>query len=193
MSTHIRSDQKTINRFLKYVDKRKGGCWLWTGGKAAHGAFYYLEKGVGAHRAAYMLFKGDIPKKIGLKKIYVCHTCDNPSCVNPKHLFLGTAKDNSDDRSIKKGVRKTSRWKKSHLLPEGSRRTALEALEAVMWDLHIAPSRVGREINGNPSFLYNLGDPNSDITTNTLDRVYAYILNKRGQLELNLDLDLDKD
>lgn len=50
-----------------------------------------------AHRIAWILAEGDIPDGL-----FVCHRCDNPSCVNAQHLFLGTPKDNTDDR-IRKG------------------------------------------------------------------------------------------
>jgi hypothetical protein len=74
------------------------GCRLWIGSKTVGRYGRLLKKGTRhlAHRLAYERFKGPVPK--GLE---VCHSCDNPSCVNPDHLFVGTAKDNALDRQAK--------------------------------------------------------------------------------------------
>lgn len=82
-------------RFLFYVEKTDN-CWLWNGAKHKTGygkLCFQGNKTDTAHRVSFKLFKG--PIEDGL---YACHTCDNPSCVNPDHLWLGTAQDNKTDQ-----------------------------------------------------------------------------------------------
>ena len=79
----------------------ENGCWLWTGFRQKdkirnYGKCWFLRKSHGeqqAHRVSYILFKG--PIKNGKQ---ILHTCDNPPCVNPKHLYAGTPQNNVDDR-----------------------------------------------------------------------------------------------
>lgn len=89
--------QKDIDRFWPKVNKTDG-CWLWTAGKFrfGHGAFQFNGRTCKAHRIAYELAYGPIPAGM-----LVCHQCDNPSCVRPDHLWLGTIKDNNNDRHTK--------------------------------------------------------------------------------------------
>lgn len=83
----------------KYEINEVTDCWEWTAStnNIGYGMFRW-ETGImrTAHRVSYELFKGMIPKG----KI-VCHTCDNPKCVNPDHLWIGTNKDNYEDMKRK--------------------------------------------------------------------------------------------
>lgn len=87
------------DRFEQCFDKQENGCWIWN--KAVdtknYGSFYFQGRLQTASRVSYILYIGLIPDNM-----CVCHQCDNPRCVNPKHLFLGTQHDNVQDM-INKG------------------------------------------------------------------------------------------
>lgn len=78
----------------------KSDCWIWKASRRGHngyGGFRVNKNSIRlAHNVSYELYIGPIPE--GLK---VLHTCDNPLCVNPSHLFLGTQLDNIKDRDVK--------------------------------------------------------------------------------------------
>lgn len=84
-------------RFWDKVDK-SGECWNWIATRSGngYGSIKYLGKDCGAHRVSWILASGEIPKGM-----FVLHRCDNPPCVNPKHLFLGTNADNMRDMQQK--------------------------------------------------------------------------------------------
>lgn len=86
-------------RFWKAVDKRgPDECWTWTAHADGngYGSLRVRTRTVGAHRFSYELHYGEIPDNL-----WVLHRCDNPLCVNPKHLWLGTHDDNMADMARK--------------------------------------------------------------------------------------------
>lgn len=81
-------------RFFQKVIK-SDGCWTWGGAMFTHGygrALWQGKVGAVAHRVSWMIHNGPIPDGM-----LVCHSCDNPPCVRPDHLFLGTHRDNMKD------------------------------------------------------------------------------------------------
>jgi hypothetical protein len=90
------------DRFWSKVDASDpDGCWPWTASRDSLGyGFFRVTTNASmskAHRVSWELANGAIPEGL-----VVCHRCDNPSCVKPAHLFLGSLSDNTQD-SIKKG------------------------------------------------------------------------------------------
>jgi hypothetical protein len=86
-----------VHDFIRRVDK-SGDCWIWMGVRdsSGYGKFSYHGKYLRAHRFSWELVNGPIPYGKLIR-----HACDNPVCVNPSHLLLGTFKENSDDKEVR--------------------------------------------------------------------------------------------
>jgi hypothetical protein len=79
--------------------RKTSGCWIWIGSahnKNGYGMFWYKKNHILAHRYSWLIHKRKIPKGL-----FVLHKCDNPPCVNPKHLWIGNQSENMLDCSSK--------------------------------------------------------------------------------------------
>lgn len=110
----LRAWYDPVARFWEKVDKTPT-CWIWRGTKVRSGYGQHrldVTVAIAAHRFSYELHYGKITGHVAGDpelELCVCHTCDNPSCVNPEHLFVGTDKDNIHDM-IRKG---RASWQKA--------------------------------------------------------------------------------
>lgn len=128
-------------RFWNKVNKQgpfiiRSRCWIWTGAKFTHGygAFYPKNKTVSTHRFSYELNIGLIPKGM-----MVCHRCDNPQCIRPSHLFIGSGSDNTRDM-ISKGRSKRS-GEDCNAIKKLSNKKVREIRERYKWGNGIALSK----------------------------------------------------
>ncbi len=125
--------------FDSKVDK-SGECWLWLGGRNKYGYGIFFKPGeqrVRAHRYAYERVHGPIPAGL-----VVLHTCDNPACVNPAHLQVGTRDDNNKDSVLKK--RNAFGIKNGHTI------LTAEQVSAIRADLR-SQAEIARELGVNQS------------------------------------------
>lgn len=96
-----KSKYKSANEMFldRFVALSKNDCWEWEGFKTkeGYGRFEWKGKRYNAARFSYEYYLGKFDENL-----FVCHKCDNPPCINPEHLFLGTHKENMHDRDVKK-------------------------------------------------------------------------------------------
>lgn len=151
-------------RFFQRFDVSENGCWIWNGTSKKHGRknqtmFYgciageidgvrYVPKGkqMLAHRVSWILHYGAIPETEGSHGTVVMHKCDNPLCVNPEHLMLGSQKDNIDD------MNKKSRGSITGLAPK----TGTKHHNHVLTEEQIAVIVCSTKTNGDLAKEYNV-------------------------------------
>lgn len=94
-----------VARFHSRIRKAENGCWLWDGASVrGRGQFSVNNRVVLVTRFAYQHFKGPIPQGM-----FVCHTCDEPRCANPDHLWLGTPRENVLDALKKRRMAQSAK------------------------------------------------------------------------------------
>lgn len=89
-------------RLLKgYEEDQTTGCWNWIKyrDRDGYGNIAVKSKPMQAHRASYQVFVGPLEPSL-----FICHTCDNPSCINPDHLYQGTHKQNQKDKQNRQRI-----------------------------------------------------------------------------------------
>lgn len=148
-----------MNRFWEKVKKTKS-CWNWNASRHIFGYGFFSLKGklMGAHRASWIIHNGKIPAGK-----CVLHKCDNPSCIRPDHLFLGTLADNVRDMDKKKRRGFHVGEKRPHKLTEKkikrikilSRKYSQYRLSA---KFKVNQSTISRILNGKRWAHLNLGD-----------------------------------
>ena len=96
--TTYRRNYPTASKLIERMEHTLS-CWFWTAGKdrCGYGRIWHNGENRTAHTVAYETWVLPIPKGM-----HVLHTCDNPSCINPAHLWLGTHEDNMADKAAKK-------------------------------------------------------------------------------------------
>jgi len=119
-------DHRTLKQKVEdgYIPEPTTGCWLWIGTVQGgrYGAIWHQGKFWAAHRVSYEIVHGPIPD--GMK---ACHKCDTPMCVNPRHLFIGTQRDNVLDMFNKRRGNRCMGEK--HLKAKITERQALDILD----------------------------------------------------------------
>lgn len=125
---------REIARFFSYIQfGHRDECWLWQGGSdGRYGKFAIGGEEYKAHRIACLIFTGHAPAT----DLDICHSCDNPPCVNPAHLFAGTRSENLQDM-VRKGRRT---WT---AIPRGDRNPCTKLSDATVSEIRAVYGKGG--------------------------------------------------
>ena len=131
--------------------KSKEGCWLtdyavWPPGAGGRPKITVDRKTCQLARIAYEVFKNESPGEL-----CVCHTCDNPSCINPEHLWLGTYADNNADK-----VEKNRQLKGSQVLSSKLTESQVEEIKQLLEDNKLSIKQIARQFELNPSAVQKI-------------------------------------
>lgn len=134
---------RKVQDFWFYV-KRGEGCWEWTGhiDIDGYGRFTVEKTLMKAPRVMWMLREGDIP--VGM---CVCHTCDNRKCIRPDHLFLGTPKDNHQDKVRKGRTGRMAKLTPQQVVEIRKQRTEGVGIPTLSMTFGVGRSQISRIIN----------------------------------------------
>lgn len=138
---------------LNYSINETTGCWEWRRARthSGYGWACWRTKTIAAHRLAWMLLIGEIGKGL-----WVLHKCDNPPCVNPDHLYLGNARQNTDDRLTRNRGARGERHGSAKLTIDQVRqirslyqgRGRGPSYESLMRQFHVSKSTIAYIVNG---------------------------------------------
>jgi len=132
-----------------YKINKETGCWNWTNVSRVFKNRDFTKHGMSCSRASWILHNGPINSR----RIFVCHKCDNPNCVNPDHLFLGSCKDNMQDCKQKGRINKGEDRPQHKLTDETVRQARRMRQEGMPWKklarfFKVSPTCIGLAVTG---------------------------------------------
>jgi hypothetical protein len=161
-------------RLMKHVSVGdKDQCWLWKGPKDRDGYGHLTvdHKDILAHRLSLEIFLGRPIRP----ELWVLHKCNNPMCVNPSHLYEGTAKDNTKD-SIAAGTHPTEKIRSGAMVHPKAKLTAEQVVEiGKRLEAGESPSNLAKEYRVSRTRIYEIKNKKHWLTPPTLNLVSRYI------------------